>query len=108
MLDQFIDCLIHEISLSAIDQFIIEAAITQTGYGTTSLGCRGGSWYFEGCWGFPYLKTKRFKVVWFYGFMVLWLYGFMVLSFYGFMVFCFSGFEVLKFYGFLFYGCMIL
>ena len=25
----------------------------QTGYGTTPVGCRGGSRYVEGCWGVP-------------------------------------------------------
>ena len=27
--------------------------------------CRGGSRYVKGCWGFPYLQRKRFKVSWF-------------------------------------------
>ena len=47
---------------------------TRTGYGTAQVGCRGGSRYVEECWGFPYLKVKKFKVVvffWFYGLMVL-------------------------------------
>ena len=29
------------------------------------VGCKGGSRYVEGCWGFPYLKMK--KVSWFLG-----------------------------------------
>ena len=33
---------------------------TQTGYGTTSVWCRGWSRYVEGCWGLPYLKTFLF------------------------------------------------
>ena len=37
------------------------ARTTQTGYGTTSIGCRGGSRYVDG-----------FRVLWLYGFMVLW------------------------------------
>ena len=35
------------------------ALTTQTGYGTTPSGCRGGSRYFEGVRGF--LETQRFK-----------------------------------------------
>ena len=38
--------------------------ITETGYGTTSVWCLGGSRYDEGCRGFPYLKMKMFKVSW--------------------------------------------
>ena len=57
---------------------------TKTGYRTTPVGCRGGSRYVERCWGFPYLKIKkflgflvsgcglRFVCFWFYGFMVSW------------------------------------
>ena len=28
-----------------------------------SVGCRGGSLYVDGCWGFPYLKKLFFKVI---------------------------------------------
>ena len=59
---------------------------TQTGYGTTSVWCRGGSSYVERCWGFPYLKIKRFRFswflvldFWFHGFIVLWFYGFVII-----------------------------
>ena len=30
-----------------------------TGYRTTSVWCKGGSRYVEGCWGFPYLKINK-------------------------------------------------
>ena len=45
---------------------------TQTVYGTTPVGCKGGTRYVEGCWGFPYLKIKKCKVsrVLFFGFLV--------------------------------------
>ena len=33
---------------------------TQIGYGTTPVGCRDGSRYCEGCWGFPYLKKLKY------------------------------------------------
>ena len=31
--------------------------------GTTSVGCRSGSGYVEGYWGFSYLKIKSFKML---------------------------------------------
>ena len=95
---------------------------------TTSVGCRGGSRYVDGCWEFPYLKIRGFKVSWFLvfdfgflGFVVLWVllfYGFMVFgfwfSFFGFMcfydVYGFAMFMVLWFDGFMFfvvYSCMV-
>ena len=56
---------------------IVGYETTQTGYGTSSVGCRGGSRYVEGCWGFPDLEIKKFKVSWFqsflaFGFLVSW------------------------------------
>ena len=43
-------------------------------YGTTPVGCRGGSPYVEGRWGLPYSKMRKGLLF----FFVLWLYGFMV------------------------------
>ena len=37
---------------------------TQTGYGTTSVWCRGGSRYFEGWWGFPHLIFLDIDDLW--------------------------------------------
>ena len=34
--------------------------IIHSGFGTTPVGCRGGSGYAEGCWGFPYSKIEKF------------------------------------------------
>ena len=47
------------------------------------VGCRGGSRYVEGCWGFPFVKIKTFLgfsgswflVSWFIGFKVSWFLG---------------------------------
>ena len=58
------------------------------GYGTTPVGCKGGSWYVEGCWGFPYLKIKPVSCL-----LVSW-----------FLVFRFLGFQnILYFQMILFY-----
>ena len=46
----------------------IKIRTTQTGYRTTSVGCKGESRYVEGCRGLPYLKTNKFI-----GFLVSWL-----------------------------------
>ena len=56
---------------------------------TTLVGCRGGSRYVDGCWGFPYLKIKKVFWVLAFGFYGLWFHGFVVL------------------WGFWFYGCRV-
>ena len=35
------------------------AIVSRKGYGTTPVGCRGGSRHVEGCWGLPHLKIKK-------------------------------------------------
>ena len=50
-------------------------------------GCRGGSRYIEGWWGFPYLEIK------FIGFLV---FGRLVLKFLGLLVSKFLGFKISK------------
>ena len=67
---------------------------TQTGYGTTPVGRRGGSRYVERCWDFPYLKINNFQSVnvnvYFYlslpvsrlfGFYFWWLFALRMLVF---------------------------
>ena len=68
----------------------------QTGYGTTSVGCRAGSRYVEGCWGFPYLTIK--KGLKFLGLVCL---GFL---FFAFLVFVFGDLGFLGFKDLLFLG----
>ena len=53
-----------------------------------SVGCKGGSRFVDGCWGFPYLKINRFKVslFLFFGvtvlcFIILWFCGFSQIAF---------------------------
>ena len=40
--------------------FATAVGTTHSGYGTTSVWCRGGRRYVQGCWGFPYLKIEKF------------------------------------------------
>ena len=54
---------------------------TLKGYGTTPVGCRGGSRYVEGCPGFSYLQIKKLLVL-----LVSWLLGFKI----SFMFLCFQ------------------
>ena len=50
-----------------------------TGYGTTPVGCRGGSRYVD-C----------FMVLWLYGFLVFWCYGFLVSTICQISISCFQ------------------
>ena len=77
--------------------------LPRRGYGTTSVGCRGGRGYVEGCWGFPYLKIKRFV-----GLLVFCFFGVRLLifgcCFLGVVVSWFLGFRILPNFHFMFSG----
>ena len=69
--------------------------------------CRVGSWYVEGCWGFPYLKkllviSCSFLRFWFLGFLVSKCLGFLVSKFLGFKCSCFQSFKALPNFDFMF------
>ena len=58
-----------------------------SGYGTTPVWCRGGSWYVQGCWEFPYLKIKmssKLPCVCFIVFPVAMMNFLFLFSFYNF------------------------
>ena len=65
---------------------------TQTGHGTTPVGCKGGSRYVDG------FMVLLFLVLWFQDVMFLWFEGFMVFWCCCFMVLWFS---ILWLYGFM-------
>ena len=86
-------------------------------YGTTSVGYRGGSRYVQECWGFPYLRMKKFLVCSFLDVLVsrflvpsVWIFWFLVLLAVGFLVVWFLGFWVSRILGFsvsLFLSCLV-
>ena len=64
-----------------------------------AVGCRGGSRYGEGCWGFPYLKIKNIGVL---GIPLLEIKSFLVSRLQSFKVSNFQNSKFPKFQSFIF------